>query len=290
MRDYVIMTDSCCDLTDQMARELELEVLPLTMHMDGQDYPNDLAGTAISNQEFYKRIRAGKLATTSAVNVGQFQDAMRRVLESGRDIVCVCFSSALSTTYQSAVIAAEDLRAEFPEAEIHVVDSLSASLGQGLLLYLAVEQKRKGLTAAELAKWVEDNRLTVCHWFTVDDLNFLKRGGRVSATTALLGTMLSIKPIMHTSDEGKLVPVSKARGRKAAIAALLDKIEALGIHPEKQTMFICHADCEEDAKAVAQTIQNRFGTPTVHINYIGPVIGSHTGPNTMGIFFVGTQR
>ena len=290
MRDYVIMTDSCCDLTDQMARELELEVLPLTMHMDGQDYPNDLAGTAISNQEFYKRIRAGKIATTSAVNVGQFQDAMRRVLESGRDIVCVCFSSALSTTYQSAVIAAEDLRAEFPEAEIHVVDSLSASLGQGLVLYLAVEQKRKGLTAAELAKWVEDNRLTVCHWFTVDDLNFLKRGGRVSATTALLGTMLSIKPIMHTSDEGKLVPVSKARGRKAAIAALLDKIEALGIHPEKQTMFICHADCEEDAKAVAQTIQDRFGTPTVHINYIGPVIGSHTGPNTMGIFFVGTQR
>ena len=290
MRDYVIMTDSCCDLTDQMARDLELEVLPLTMHMDGQDYPNDLAGTAISNQEFYKRIRAGKLATTSAVNVGQFQDAMRRVLESGRDIVCVCFSSALSTTYQSAVIAAEDLRAEFPEAEIHVVDSLSASLGQGLLLYLAVEQKRKGLTAAELAKWVEDNRLTVCHWFTVDDLNFLKRGGRVSATTALLGTMLSIKPIMHTSDEGKLVPVSKARGRKAAIAALLDKIEALGIHPEKQTMFICHADCEEDAKAVARTIQDRFGTPTVHINYIGPVIGSHTGPNTMGIFFVGTQR
>ena len=290
MRDYVIMTDSCCDLTDQMARELELEVLPLTMHMDGQDYPNDLAGTAISNQEFYKRIRAGKLATTSAVNVGQFQDAMHRVLESGRDIVCVCFSSALSTTYQSAVIAAEDLRAEFPEAEIHVVDSLSASLGQGLLLYLAVEQKRKGLTAAELAKWVEDNRLTVCHWFTVDDLNFLQRGGRVSATTALLGTMLSIKPIMHTSDEGKLVPVSKARGRKAAIAALLDKIEALGIHPEKQTMFICHADCEEDAKAVAQTIQDRFGTPTVHINYIGPVIGSHTGPNTMGIFFVGTQR
>ena len=290
MRDYVIMTDSCCDLTDQMARDLELEVLPLTMHMDGQDYPNDLAGTAISNQEFYKRIRAGKLATTSAVNVGQFQDAMRRVLESGRDIVCVCFSSALSTTYQSAVIAAGDLRAEFPEAEIHVVDSLSASLGQGLLLYLAVEQKRKGLTAAELAKWVEDNRLTVCHWFTVDDLNFLKRGGRVSATTALLGTMLSIKPIMHTSDEGKLVPVGKARGRKAAIAALLDKIEALGIHPEKQTMFSCHADCEEDAKAVAQTIQDRFGTPTVHINYIGPVIGSHTGPNTMGIFFVGTQR
>ena len=290
MRDYVLMTDSCCDLTDYMARELELEVLPLTMHMDGQDYPNDLAGTAISNEEFYKRIRAGKLATTSAVNVGQFQDAMRRVLQSGKDIVCVCFSSALSTTYQSAVIAADDLRSEFPEAEIHVVDSLSASLGQGLLLYLAAQQKKAGLTAAELAKWVEENRLSICHWFTVDDLNYLKMGGRVSATTALVGTMLSIKPIMHTSDEGKLVPVSKARGRKAAINALLDKIEALAIRPEEQTMFICHADCELDARAVAQQIKDRFGTKTVYINYIGPVIGSHTGPNTMGIFFVGTQR
>ena len=208
----------------------------------------------------------------------------------GKDIVCVCFSSALSTTYQSAVIAADDLRSEFPEAEIHVVDSLSASLGQGLLLYLAAQQKKAGLTAAELAKWVEENRLSICHWFTVDDLNYLKMGGRVSATTALVGTMLSIKPIMHTSDEGKLVPVSKARGRKAAINALLDKIEALAIRPEEQTMFICHADCELDARAVAQRIKDRFGTKTVYINYIGPVIGSHTGPNTMGIFFVGTQR
>ena len=199
-------------------------------------------------------------------------------------------SSALSTTYQSAVIAAENLAPDFPERTIRVIDTLSASRGQGLLVYLAAQKKKEGLTLSQLGDWVEDNKLHVCHWFTVDDLNFLKRGGRVSATTALLGTMLSIKPIMHTSDEGKLVPVSKARGRKAAIAALLDKIEALSIHPEKQTMFICHADCEEDAKAVAQTIQDRFGTPTVHINYIGPVIGSHTGPNTMGIFFVGTQR
>ena len=290
MRDYVLMTDSCCDLTDYMARELELEVLPLTMHMDGQDYPNDLAGSAISNEEFYKRIRAGKLATTSAVNVGQFQDAMRKILESGRDIVCVSFSSALSTTYQSAVIAANDLRPEFPEAEIHVVDSLSASLGQGLLLYLCVQEKRKGRPIEEVHAFAEATKGNICHWFTVDDLNYLKMGGRVSATTALLGTMLSIKPIMHTSDEGKLVPVGKARGRKAAIKALLDKIETLGIHPENQTMFICHADCELDARAVAQQIKERFGTKTVYINYIGPVIGSHTGPNTMGIFFVGTQR
>ena len=215
---------------------------------------------------------------------------MRKVLERGKDIVCVCFSSALSTTYQSAVIAANDMRAEFPEAEIFVVDSLSASLGEGLLLYLAVQQKRAGLSAAELAAWVEENRRSICHWFTVDDLNFLKRGGRVSATTAFVGTMLSIKPIMHTSDEGKLVPVGKARGRKAALKALLDSIERLAIRPEEQTMFICHADCEEEARAVARQIKDRFGTKTIHINYIGPVIGSHTGPNTMGIFFIGTKR
>lgn len=290
MREYVLMTDSCCDLTDEMARALELEVLPLTMHMDGESYLNDLAGSAISHAEFYQRIRAGKLATTSAANVGQFQDAMRPILQSGRDIVCVSFSSALSTTYQSACIAAEDLKTEFPEAEIYVVDSLSASLGQGLLLYLAAQQKKAGLSAKELAKWVEDNRGSVCHWFTVDDLNFLKRGGRVSSATAFVGTMLSIKPIMHTSDEGKLIPVGKARGRKAAIEALLDAIEDLSVQPAEQTMFICHADCEAEAKDVARQITERFGTQTIHINYIGPVIGSHTGPNTIGIFFVGTKR
>jgi len=173
MRDYIIMTDSCCDLTDHMAKELELTVVPLTVHIDGQDYPNLLDGSAISFEDFYSKIRAGKLATTSAANVGQFQDAMRPVLESGRDIVCIGFSSALSTTYQSACIAAEDMRQEFPDARIYVVDSLSASLGQGLLLYLTVQKKREGLTAEELVQWVEDNKLHIDHWFTVDDLNYL---------------------------------------------------------------------------------------------------------------------
>lgn len=290
MRDYVLMTDSCCDLTDYMARELELEVLPLTMHMDGQDYPNDLAGTAISNEEFYKRIRAGKLATTSAVNVGQFQDAMRRVLQSGKDIVCVCFSSALSTTYQSAVIAADDLRPEFPEAEIHVVDSLSASLGQGLLLYLAAQQKKAGLTAAELAKWVEENRLSICHWFTVDDLNHLKRGGRISAATALVGTMLSIKPVLHVDDEGRLISVSKARGRKASLMALVDRMEATALDAANGTVFISHGDCEGDALLVADEITRRFGNRDIHLNYVGPVIGNHSGPGTVALFFVGSKR
>ena len=291
MREYVLMTDSCCDLPDQMAKDLQLEVLPLTMHMDGQDYPNTLDGAAISNEEFYRRIRAGKMATTSAVNVGQFEDAMSAILEQGKDILCISFSSALSTTYQSACIAAESVQAKYPEGRIRVIDSLSASLGQGLLMYLTAHKKlEENLTLDQLGDWVEENKLHVCHWFTVDDLNYLKKGGRVSAATALVGTMLSIKPVMHTDNEGRLTMVGKARGRKASLKALLDAIERLAIEPEKQTMFICHADCEEEAKQVATEIQRRFGTTDIRIHYIGPVIGSHTGPNTMGLFFVGTER
>ena len=185
---------------------------------------------------------------------------------------------------------AKTMADEFPDSRVYVVDSLSASLGQGLLLYLAVQKKREGLSAEELVQWVEENKLHIDHWFTVDDLNYLKMGGRVSATTAFLGTMLSIKPVMHTSDEGKLVPVSKARGRKASLQALIDKVAELGIEPSEQVMFICHADCEVEARAVAEELKARYGVKEVYINYIGPVIGSHTGPNTMGLFFVGTKR
>ncbi|MEE0535304.1 MAG: DegV family protein [Oscillospiraceae bacterium] len=291
MREYILMTDSCCDLPDQMARELQLEVLPLTMHMDGQDYPNTLDGAAISNEEFYRRIRAGKMATTSAVNVGQFEDAMSAVLAGGRDILCICFSSALSTTYQSACIAAESVRARYPEGRIRVIDSLSASLGQGLLMYLTARKKlREAPTMDELGDWVEANKLHICHWFTVNDLNYLKKGGRVSAATAFVGTMLSIKPIMHTSDEGKLTVVGKARGRKSSLNTLIDTVGRLGIDLQEQTMFICQADCRAEAEAVAAELKRRYGVKEVYINYIGPVIGSHTGPDTMGLFFVGTER
>lgn len=290
MRDYVIMTDSCCDLNAYMAQQMDLYVLPLMLHMDGKNYPNMLDGSAISFEEFYQKMRSGKLATTSAANVGQFEDAMREILSQGKDIVCLSFSSALSTTYQSAVIAANEVIQDYPGSRIYVVDTLCASLGQGLLLYLAHQQKQNGLTADQLAAWVELNKGRICHWFTVDDLNYLKMGGRVSATTALVGTMLSIKPVMHMSDEGKLTAVGKARGRKASLKALLDSVERLSIDPASQTMFICHADCEEEARWMAEQLKERFGVKTVYINYIGPVIGSHTGPNTLGLFFVGTER
>ena len=290
MQDYIIMTDSCCDLTDQMARELELEVLPLTMTMDGEEYPNTLDGRYITNEEFYKRLRAGKTSTTAAANVGQFEDAMRAVLGRGQDILCLCFSSALSTTYQSAVIAAENVAPDFPERTIRVIDTLSASRGQGLLVYLAAQKKKEGLTLSQLGDWVEDNKLHVCHWFTVDDLFFLKRGGRVSAATAVVGTMLQIKPVMHVDDEGHLINVSKARGRKASLDALVKKVGETATDPASQTMFISHSDCEADARYVADQIQAKYGAKEIILNYIGPVIGAHTGPGCVALFFVGGTR
>lgn len=291
MRDYIIMTDSCCDLNQQEVDELGLTVLPLSFTIDGKTYLNTPDHAEMSPEEFFAKIAAGENSTTAAANVGQFDEAMRRALDAGKDILCICFSGALSTTYQSACIAAETVLAKHPEGRIRVIDSLSASLGQGLLMYLTAHKKlEENLTLDQLGDWVEENKLHVCHWFTVDDLNYLKKGGRVSAATALVGTMLSIKPIMHTSDEGKLTVVGKARGRKSSLNTLVDTVGRLGINLQDQVMFICQADCQAEAETVAAQLKQRYGVKEVYINYIGPVIGSHTGPNTMGLFFVGTER
>lgn len=290
MRDFVIMTDSCCDMTAGMAEELGLAVLPLRFHLEGREYENRLDGREMGFHEFYEKVRGGALGTTSAVSVGDFQEKMRAVLEQGKDILCICFSSALSTTYQSAVIAAGDLREEFPEAGIFVVDSLSASLGQGLLVYLCAQEKRKGRSLEEVRDFAEETKGKVCHWFTVDDLNHLKRGGRVSAATALFGTMLSIKPVLHVDDGGHLVAVSKARGRKASLTALVDRMEASAIDPGRQTVFISHGDCLSDAQFVAEEVRRRFGTEDIRINFVGPVVGNHSGPGTMALFFLGSSR
>lgn len=290
MREFVIMTDSCCDLTAPMAKELELDVLPLSLVMDGVSYRNCLDGREIGFEEFYGKIRSGVTATTTAVNVGEFETAMRAILESGRDLLCINFSSALSATYQSAAIAAADLQAEFPDAKIFVVDSLSASLGQGLLLYLCVQEKRAGKSIEEVRAFAEETKGHICHWFTVDDLNHLKRGGRINAATALFGTMLSVKPVMHMDDGGHLMPVSKARGRKASLTALVDHMEATALDAAHGSVFISHGDCEGDALIVAEEIARRFGNRDVHINFVGPVIGNHSGPGTIALFFVGTVR
>ena len=290
MRDYVLMTDSCCDLSAPLAQELGILVLPLSLELSGQTYHNYLDGREIGFSQFYDRIRAGETATTSAVSVGAFEEAMRPVLESGKDILCLSFSSALSTTYQSAVIAAGEMAESFPEARIHVVDTLSASLGQGLLVHLCAKQKQAGLDIDALRDYAGQTKGRVCHWFTVDDLNHLKRGGRVSATAALFGTMLSIKPVLHVDDQGRLIPVSKARGRRASLTALVERMEQTAVDPETQTVFISHGDCLEDAQFVADEIRRRFGTEDIRINFVGPVIGNHSGPGTMALFFLGTER
>ena len=292
MRDYIIMTDSCCDLNQQEVEELDLTVLPLSFTIEGKTLLNTPDHADMSPEEFFAKIAAGADCTTAAANVGQFTDAMEKVLQEGKDILCVCFSSALSTTYQSACIAASDLREKHPGAKIIVIDSLSASRGQGMLLYRTVRERReKGLDIDALASYVDSIIQSQDHWFFVDDLNHLKRGGRVSATAALVGTMLGIKPVMHTDSEGRLTPVSKARGSKAALRALVDKMEELGIEPEKnQPVFICHANCPDYVEYVKVLLKERFNVTDVRADFIGPVIGTHTGCGTLGLFFVGTER
>ena len=290
MRDYVIITDSCCDLPADLARELEIEVVPLSLQMGSKTYRNWLDGREISFPDFYRRIRAGEAATTSAVSVGDFEEIMRPILTGGRDILCLYFSSALSTTYQSACIAAQTLSEEVPEGTVRVVDTLSASLGQGLLVYLCAQEKRRGASLEALTAYAEATRGKVCHWFTVDDLNHLKRGGRISATAALFGTMLSIKPVLHVDDAGRLIPMSKTRGRKASLLALVDHMAQTAVDPAQQTVFISHGDCLADAEFVADAIRTRLGVTDIRINYVGPVIGNHSGPGTVALFFLGSGR
>ena len=290
MSDFVMMTDSCCDLSAELAAELELEVLPLRLELEGRSYRNLLDGGEIGFQEFYAKVRSGAMPVTSAVNVGEFDAAMRPILEAGKDILCLCFSSALSTTYQSAVIAGRELEEAFPERKVRVVDSLCASMGQGLFVWLCAQEKKKGKTLEEVLDFAEGAKGNICHWFTVDDLNHLKRGGRVSAAAALFGTMLSVKPVLHVDKEGRLIPMEKCRGRKASLLALVDHMEKTAVEPERYPVFISHGDCREDAEFVAEEVRRRLGVREVYIHYVGPVIGSHTGAGVMTLFFVGRER
>ncbi|MBQ8852391.1 MAG: DegV family protein [Oscillibacter sp.] len=289
MREFVIMTDSCCDLPQQLVDELGVVVLPLTVLIGENSYKNYPDGREIGFKEFYDTVRGGAMPTTSAVSVGDFEDAMRPILAEGKDILCLNFSAALSTTYQSASIAAEELKSEFPDADIRVLDTRCASVGQGLLIYLCSKLHQEGKSLEETYAYAVETAPHVAHWVTVDDLNHLKRGGRISATTALFGTMLTIKPIIHVDEEGRLINVGKARGRKAALKTIVDEMEKRLLDPSIP-VFISHGDCEEDAKAVAEDVKNRLGCEVQLINYVGPVIGAHTGAGVVALCFVGKER
>ena len=291
MREYIIMTDSCADLSAAEVQELGIVVVPLHYELDGVNYTNYPDHSELEPAEFFARVSAGATCKTAAVSVGTFVDEMTPILQAGKDILYIAFSGALSTTYQSGCIAADDLRAEFPEAKIEVIDSLSASRGQGRLVMEAVAEKNKGKDLTEVAQFVREAIPHNIHWFTVADLNQLKRGGRIGAATALVGTMMNIKPVLRVSDEGKLESVSKSRGIKAALTELVNQMEKTGTAPlADQTVLICHADCPDNVEFVSRLLRERFGVTDIRAEFIGPVIGSHTGMGTLGLFFRGEHR
>lgn len=290
MNTYRILTDSSCDMTQQMADELELEVVPLTVNYRGKEYPNYLDGRALEIGAFYQGLRAGEMTSTSAVNPAAWKAAAEQVLQQGQDILILAFSSGLSTTFNAAFIATQELLEAYPDRKIYVVDTLCASMGQGLLCYHVAQKRAAGATLEEARDYAEATKLHLCHWFTVDDLMFLKRGGRISGATAVMGSLLQIKPVMHVDNDGHLVPVSKARGRRASIQALAAKVGETAVEPEKQVMFISHGDCRQDAEYLASLLKEQYRVPRVEISYVGPVIGSHSGPGTLALFFLGTQR
>ena len=290
MSHFAVITDSSCDLPASLVEELGVHVMPLSFLMDEQSYCNYPDNRDMGPEEFYEKLAAGSMPTTNAVNVDQATQAMKQHLEQGEDVLVLGFSSALSATYNSFAIAADDLKGRYAGRKICVVDTLSASVGQGLLVYHAAMMCREGKSLEETRDWVEANKLHVCHWVTVNDLFHLKRGGRVSATTAMLGTMLQIKPSLIMNDEGKLDTVAKARGRKSALMMLADKVAETALSPEEQTMFISQSACREDAELVAREIKDRCGVKEVIINDIGPVIGSHTGVGCVAMCFLGTKR
>ena len=290
MSDYVIMTDSSCDLPASLAEEMGLSVQPLTVLIEDKRYTNYLDEREIAFSELYAKLRTKCPAKTSAVNMHDFLGAMDEIARSGRDLLYIGFSSGLSGTYSAGALAAQEIAERYPERKVLAVDSLAASMGQGLLIYLAWQEKRKGMDIEGLYQWVLDHRLHLVHYFTIDDLMFLKRGGRISGATAVVGSMLSINPIMHVDNEGHLIKVGTARGRKASIRALADEVGKRGIDVENQVIFISHGDCLDDAKYLEDLLRTRYHVKDVVISYVGPVIGAHSGPGTVAIFFYGTER
>ena len=289
-KDYAVITDSTADLSPELVRELDVEIIPLQFVIDYHTYLNYPDGRELSEKAFYQMLRQQKTATTVQVNASRFVEFFEPILQQGRDILYIAFSSGLSGTYHSSLMAREELQEKYPERRIYICDSLAASMGEGLLVYHAVMEKRKGKDISEVYQWVEDHKKNLCHWFTVDDLHHLKRGGRVSSATALLGTMLGIKPVLHVDDEGHLINVDKVRGRRQSLQAMVEKMCQTCIDPENQMIFISHGDCLEDAQALADMVRERMQVKDIVIHYIGPVIGAHSGPGTVALFFLGTKR
>ncbi len=287
---YVIATDTTTDLPEEYYRAHDLLVLPLSYILEGETYYR--GGKELPAEEFYAKMRGGSMPTTSQINPQGARAAFEPVLKEGNDILYIGFSGGLSGSCNSARIAAEELMEEYPQRRIIVIDSLCASLGEGLLVHKAVCRKENGAEMEEVAAWCEENKLHVVHSFTVDDLFHLHRGGRVSKVAAVVGTMISLKPILHVNDEGKLIPLSNVRKRKKSLETLVDTMEQKqgSFAGQNDIVFISHGDCAKDAEYVKKLVEERFGIRAFLINTIGPVIGTHSGPGTVALFFMGDVR
>lgn len=289
MKDYIITTDNMADLPDEYMQEHPIPTMSLTYLLDGVSYT---AENSLPPEEFYRKMREGCMPTTSQINPAEAKEKFREFMKLGKDIIHIAFSSGLSGTYNSARIAAEELAEECPDCRITVIDSLSASMGQGLLVHKALEHQAEGMEYDQLVRWLEDHKLNVCHNFTVDDLFHLYRGGRVSRTAAVLGTMINLKPVLHVDNAGHLIALSKVRGRKKSLNALVDNMEKqMGSWRNKNdVIFLSHGDCYEDALYVAEQVKKRFGIEKFLISSVGPTIGAHSGPGTVALFFMGDVR
>ena len=288
MGEFVIYTDSACDIPPETLAEWGVGYRWLTYTFEGDQ--RQYGNYELDYPAFYERVRRGGVARTSAVNADAFYQAFEEIVKSGKDILYIGFSSGLSATYSAASVAARELLEKYPEADIRCVDTFGASAGFGLLLYMAVEKKKAGGTLDECEKLVLDSRFHLCHWFTVEDLVYLKRGGRISAATAFVGNMLGFKPVLHMDDPGHLVSMFKVRGRRASLSALAVKYGELALDRENGTVFISHGDCPDDAQKLAEMLKERYGASVDKIVYVGPVIGAHSGPGTIALFFLGEHR
>jgi len=288
MSNYVIFTDSSCDLSKEMIEARGIYSASLSFRFDGED--KEYVNNEMPIKVFYDKMREGGVAKTAAVNSETFAIEFEKLLAEGRDILYIGFSTGLSTTYNSARIAAEQLKEKYPDRKILLVDTLAASAGIALLVDMVIEKKNEGATIEEAAAYAESMKLNICHWFTVDDLVYLKRGGRISAAAAFFGNVIGIKPVLHVDNEGHLVNVMKVRGRRSAVLAMAQKYEETALDKENGLVYISHADCMKDVEDLSKLIHDRCGASVEIVTDVGPVIGAHSGPGTLALFFVGKER
>lgn len=286
-REFIVSVNSTCDMPLQWLEEHDVTVVPLSYTIDGQTY-TDMKG--LTGEEFFAKLREGKMSVTSQVNPQEAADILEPIVRSGKDVLHLSFTSAMSGTHNSMKIAADLLREKYPDANIAVVDTLCACMGEGVLLYYALAQKAAGKTMNDICSWVEEHKKYVCHNVTVDDLQHLYRGGRISKTQVVLGTMLQVKPLIHVDDSGRLQVIGKERGRRRALQKLVERTVKQAQGHENEVVMITHGDCIDDAEYVERLIREKMSVRHIMINMIGTVIGSHTGPGVVAVFCMGAPR